>query len=106
MNSIITQIFLDSLVIPITILVQVWFIRFAIMRLKAMSHTKRNNQGITSVPTKTFKVGFVLSASTLWLLAALTIAIWIWAGFFQRLGCFESLEESLYFSMVSFTTLG
>lgn len=65
-----------------------------------------NNQGTSSDPTNTFKVVFVLSVSTLWLLAALSIAIWIWAGFFQLLGCFESLEESLYFSMVSFTTLG
>jgi hypothetical protein len=106
MNGIITQIFLGSLVIPITILVQVWFIRTAIMRLKAMSHKKMNNQGTSFDPTNTFKVVFVLSVSTLWLLAALSIAIWIWAGFFQLLGCFESLEESLYFSMVSFTTLG
>ncbi len=96
------QIFLGSLVIPVTILVQIWFIRVAIKRLKTM-------YGGGSLATKlsqTLPIVLVLSAATLWLLAALSIAIWIWAGFFQILGCFNSLEESLYFSMVSFTTLG
>jgi hypothetical protein len=106
MNNIVTQIFLGSLVIPITIFVQVWFIRTAMVRLKAIGRARNSDSSTTSKPTHTFKVVLILSVSTLWLLAALSIAIWIWAGFFQLLGCFSSLEESLYFSMVSFTTVG
>ncbi len=102
MNSIFGQIFLGSMVIPITILVQIWFIKIAIKRLKVIS-TKKSASASSD---GTLPVVFVLSLATLWLLAALSIAIWIWAGFFQLLGCFENLEESLYFSMVSFTTLG
>ena len=102
MNSIVTQIFLGSLVIPITILVQVWFIRVAIKRFKAIA----TGESFVSDLNRTLPLVFVLSMATLWLLAALSISIWIWAGFFQLLGCFETLEESLYFSMVSFTTLG
>lgn len=102
MNSIFSQIFLGSMVIPITILVQIWFIKVAIKRLKAVNAKK----SATATSSSTLPVVLVLSLATLWLLAALSIAIWIWAGFFQLLGCFENLEESLYFSMVSFTTLG
>jgi len=102
MNSIFTQIFLGSLVIPVTIFVQIWFIRVAIKRLKSMY----GGRSPTPRLSQTLPVVLVLSAATLWLLAALSIAIWIWAGFFQILGCFDTLEKSLYFSMVSFTTLG
>lgn len=96
------QIFIGSFVIPITILVQVIFIQVAIKQLRKLEHRK----SYFSNMSKTMPVVFVLSASTLWLLAALSIAIWIWAGFFCLLGCFTTLEESLYFSMVAFTTLG
>ncbi len=48
----------------------------------------------------------LLTAATLWLLLAMSVAIWIWAVAFNLLGAFETLEEALYFSMVSFTTLG
>lgn len=102
MSSIISQIFLGSLVIPITIFVQVWFIRTAIRYLKNAAE----DQTLASKLNNTGPVMLLLSAATLWLLAALSIAIWIWAIFFQFLECFDSIEESLYFSMVSFTTLG
>ncbi|MCG8601047.1 MAG: potassium channel family protein, partial [Verrucomicrobiales bacterium] len=43
---------------------------------------------------------------TLWLLAGLSAAVWIWALFYLWLGVFDSLEASVYFSTVAFTTLG
>jgi hypothetical protein len=91
------QLFLGSLVIPVTILVQVVFIQSAIglLRLHLFQRLR-----------ETLRVVIILSMATLWLLAALSLAIWIWAGFFWYLQCFPTLEESLYFSMVSFTTLG
>lgn len=92
------QLLLGSLVIPITILVQVIFIQIAIKQLRKFENIERKFSTIT--------VSGLLSISTLWLLAALSIAIWVWAGFFLLIGCFETLEESLYFSMVAFTTLG
>jgi len=102
MNSIFHQIFLGSFVIPITILVQVIFIQVAIKQLRRIEAKDSFVHG----KLKTLPAVYLLSLSTLWLLAALSIAIWIWAGFFQLLQCFETLEESLYFSMVAFTTLG
>ncbi len=35
-----------------------------------------------------------------------TIEIWIWAVLYLWLGEFETMERSLYFSTVTFTTLG
>jgi len=43
---------------------------------------------------------------TLWALLTITAGVWLWATTFLRLGAFTTLEESLYFSLVSFTTLG
>lgn len=48
----------------------------------------------------------LLSALTLWLLAGISIALWMWAYLFVFLGEFESIEPAVYFSSVSATTLG
>lgn len=45
-------------------------------------------------------------AVTVWALLTITAGVWLWATTFLRLGAFTTLEESLYFSLVSFTTLG
>jgi hypothetical protein len=35
-----------------------------------------------------------------------SICVWIWAGAFLVLGLFPAVEPAVYFSIVSFTTLG
>ena len=42
----------------------------------------------------------------LWSLATITGGVWLWAGTFYHLQAFPTLEESVYFTLVSFTTLG
>ena len=92
-----TQIFIGSILIILTIIVQVFFIEVAIKNLTRFGpKLARKSKGFV----------IVLTATTLWLLAALTIATWIWAVAFIALGAFETPSKSLYFSMVSFTTLG
>ena len=54
----------------------------------------------------THKSIFALIGVTLWLLAGLSVSVWIWAVAFLGLGAFETLEPALYFSVVAFTTLG
>jgi len=49
---------------------------------------------------------FVLVSVRLWLMAALTAGVWIWAATFIAVGSFQTLELALYFSVTSFTTLG
>ncbi|MBV1901877.1 MAG: potassium channel family protein [Kordiimonadaceae bacterium] len=55
---------------------------------------------------QTLKSVLVIASVMLWLIAAHSIAIWIWALTFILHGAFETLEPALYFAMVSFTTLG
>lgn len=50
---------------------------------------------------------FVLLSGTVTLvLLAQTICVWLWAALFRLLGVFPTLEEAVYFSLVSFTTVG
>jgi hypothetical protein len=39
-------------------------------------------------------------------LGIITAGVWIWAATYLWLGAFDTLEESVYFSIVMFTTLG
>ncbi len=48
----------------------------------------------------------LLSSAVVMVLIANTICVWMWAILFHFLGVFPSLEEAVYFSMVSFTTVG
>ena len=91
------QILIGSVLIILTIIVEVFFIEVAIKNLSRFGPK-------LAARSKGFVI--VLTVTTLWLLAALTIATWIWAVAFIALGAFETLSKSLYFSMVSFTTLG
>lgn len=93
------QILIGSVLIILTIIVEVFFIEVAIKNLTRFGPKLSGNAS-----TKGFVL--VLTTTTLWLLAALTIATWIWSLAFVTLSAFETLEESLYFSMVAFTTLG
>lgn len=47
-----------------------------------------------------------LVGTVLWLIFGVTLSTWIWATFFILVGAFQSIEPALYFSIVSFTTLG
>ena len=47
-----------------------------------------------------------ISGVVLWLMLALTASVWLWAGAFRAFGLFDTFEESLYFSVVAFTTVG
>jgi hypothetical protein len=52
------------------------------------------------------KTTFLLSCVTLWILASLFIAMLLWAVTFRALGLFDSLEQAMYFSTITFTTVG
>lgn len=48
----------------------------------------------------------VLCAAAIWVLGLVTATVWIWAFAFLALDIFVTMEGALYFSLVSFTTLG
>ena len=43
---------------------------------------------------------------SLWLIAGMSATVWIWALYFLWSGALGDLETAVYFSLVSFTTLG
>lgn len=48
----------------------------------------------------------VLILAMLWTLMLMTISVWIWAIALWALDIFLTIEASVYFSLVAFTTLG
>lgn len=52
------------------------------------------------------KLILVLIISVLAALGMITVSVWVWAIAYFELGIFITFEASLYFSLVSFTTLG
>jgi hypothetical protein len=93
------QLILSSMIMVLTIAVQASFISMAMVALKRMApwFNKRPHLPRTII---------ALSGVALWLMAAHSINVWLWAGTFFRNDVFSTLEEALYFSVVSFTTLG
>ncbi len=52
------------------------------------------------------KLVLLVAGVSFWLLGVITAGVWIWAATYLWLGAFDTLEESVYFSIVMFTTLG
>lgn len=52
------------------------------------------------------KLVLLVAGVSFWLLGVITAGVWIWAATYFWLGAFGTLEESVYFSIVMFTTLG
>ncbi len=92
-------IFMGSILITITIMIEVLFIEAAQIWLQRWGNALLG-QGTFIRKTA------LLAIITFWMLAALSLVIWVWALWFAKIGAFPTLEESLYFSMVAFTTLG
>lgn len=93
------QLILGSAVICMTLIVETAFIAIASLILTRLgSKLTKGNQLI--------KLIFSLLAVVLWILTAISIGVWIWAGVFLALDQFSSFEEALYFAAVSITTLG
>lgn len=95
----IEQILMGSGLIVATVIVESVFIATAVKGLNTYG-TRMVNLG-TIVRTAS-----VLSVFTLWLLAGISISLWLWAILFLLLGEFDSLINALYFASVSATTLG
>ena len=93
------QLLVGSALVCFSIVVMVGFISVAIVMLKRIGTWLVEGNPIIRMMVS-------LSGVVLWLLAALTVAVWIWAAAFFLLGLFETFEESLYLAAVAFTTLG
>lgn len=94
-----TQLFYGSLLIVGTVIIQVIFI-------STLTHSLHKLTTWLSLPPVQFKTVFILSAMVLWLVAGLSVSAALWAGIYIIMGIFDSIEPALYFSIVTFSTLG
>ena len=93
------QFYLSVMFITATTTVHAIFVAFAAVVFR---------QTATRVwgPIRFLRDVFVLVVLSLWLMAAHIIEIAMWAMLYLRLELFTSFEGALYFSAVSYTTLG
>lgn len=94
-----SQLLIGSLIMSLSIIIHVVFIALAIKVLQQIGP-------YLATPPHFIKMLSVLIATTLWVLAAHSLSVWLWAAMFRLLGIFDALEPALYFSLVAFTTLG
>jgi hypothetical protein len=52
------------------------------------------------------KLVVMVAGVSLWVLGVITTGTWVWAMAYEALHVFPTLEESVHFSLVAFTTLG
>lgn len=52
------------------------------------------------------KMLLLVMLSSIWAVMTITAGVWVWALAYDLLGVFPTFEESLYFSIVTYTTLG
>jgi hypothetical protein len=57
-------------------------------------------------PPQRLKLLFMLIAVGLWVLMVITVGVWLWAITLHEVGAFSTMEESVYFALVAFSTLG
>ncbi|HUU23971.1 MAG TPA: ion channel, partial [Methyloceanibacter sp.] len=92
------QIVLGSTMIVVTTLIQGVFTMLGIERLR--EHLDRH--ATRSLLRSTLK----LAVFVLWLFLATILEVWTWAILYLVLGAIGTLETAVYFSTVTFTTLG
>jgi hypothetical protein len=93
------QLFIGTALISVTVILQVVFITAAITALS-------KNEKWMQTPPLALKTTIALVFVLFWLMAAITASVWLWAHVFIFLDVFTELEPAIYFSTVTFTTLG
>jgi len=95
----IAQLLLGTLVITINAVLQAeLFSGFSVRLEKVIIHLRRIFRRFTNTATIVICVLFVMMVQT--------VNVWVWGLTFYFAGVFNELEPSLYFSLVSFSTLG
>lgn len=98
--TIVAQIFFGSVLLGVCSLIHIVLLVLAIKLLRAMSLP---HEGKGLGPWQSLKlvtVGFSI------VLLAHTIQVWLWAASFMFLGTFSNFSDAIYFSIVTYTTVG
>ena len=95
----IPQLAIGSLVIAVTVAVQAEMFNLFWNRFETIIKALRR------VLRRFSNTGAII-IGVLYILLVQTINVWIWASVFLFVGAFTAFEPALYFSLVSFTTVG
>lgn len=95
----IKQLFIGSLVIAATVAVHAEMLNFMSTQSPRLMQFSRAHLRRFS------NTGFII-VSVLYIMLAHTIEVWLWAFVLMITGAVTGLEPAVYFSLVSFTTLG
>ena len=95
----IEQFAFGSALTVLSIVVHALFIALAARAVRGHLFEKR-------APPSMLERAGILSAVSLWLLASMSATVWIWALYFLWSDALGDLETAMYFSLISFTTLG
>jgi hypothetical protein len=93
------QLALGSLLMTVTILIaglSVWAMEAGLIRFDPWLRRRPHGP----------KLMVMIGVAAFWVLMQLTAGVWLWALTFLALGVFETLETAVYFTLVSYTTLG
>ena len=74
--------------------------------LVATTHTLRYKFVISRIKNPIAELTVSLLGATFTMVIVITFITWLWALLLIWLGTFNNLEPALYFSLISFTTLG
>lgn len=94
-----SQIVLGSILLLVSVVIaglSFWFMEVGLVRFRGF---------LVRAPHKP-RLILMLCMVSMWILAQITAGVWMWALTFYGLGAFATIEESLYFAIVSYTTLG
>lgn len=92
------QLVLAGILISITVVIQAAFMSSGLRVLKVMEDQDR--------PIMKSKPHIVVVVWILFLLIPVVLDVFIWATVYKMRGALPSFEDALYFSTVSFTTVG
>lgn len=98
MSQLSTQLLLGGMLIVLATALQAFGIALAMMARPGLARWL-GRRGL-------LKMIMVISLGALWMLTWQMAGVWLWAGLLIAVGAFVTLEPSLYFSLVSYTTLG
>ncbi|MGB7405454.1 MAG: ion channel [Pacificimonas sp.] len=97
--SLSTIIALGAAVIFITVVIQAVMVNIAYAWILPLADRggHRFRRGVQTI---------VISAVTLWMLVALSIAVAIWASLLMRIDAFADVDTAVYYTAATYTTLG
>lgn len=95
----IRQLLLGTIVILITFVIHAWAFSWG---------TRMIERSYSSILNRYRRMGlrFLLSFGVLLVLLVITVDVWLWAFVLLAVHSLGTVEEAVYFALVSFTTLG